>query len=301
MPSDQTRIALSDIRDNGKLAQDFVAGLSFERFRGDRLFFYAVTRALEIISEAARRLLVEVRDRHPELPWRAIMGESRQRADYWRSANSKRRGRELRAEAASCVCAKLRRAFVAAERLLRSHRQRPRQTTDHALVLQSCEAPGSRRRRYASAQGVPSELQPHFQRRPRTCRRPKYSRVHRESSPHNSCLRPCAPTRYSQPCSLPPLFQSCLSIDRPYRLGMQVLPRVRRRNLAWFARVLEVIVAARGTNISPPVRLKLSNDIARILPHFPPDERELAEIAKPGAGPLGLARKMTRIALRPPC
>jgi uncharacterized protein with HEPN domain len=74
MPSDQTRLALYDIRDNGKLAQDFVAGLSFERFRDDPLFFYAVTRALEIISEAARRLPAELRDRHPELPWRAIMG-----------------------------------------------------------------------------------------------------------------------------------------------------------------------------------------------------------------------------------
>jgi hypothetical protein len=32
MPSDQTRLALYDIRENGKLAQGFVAGLSFERF-----------------------------------------------------------------------------------------------------------------------------------------------------------------------------------------------------------------------------------------------------------------------------
>ena len=47
---------------------------AFERFRDDRLFLYAVTRALEIISEAARRLPAELRDRHPELPWRAIMG-----------------------------------------------------------------------------------------------------------------------------------------------------------------------------------------------------------------------------------
>jgi uncharacterized protein with HEPN domain len=38
------------------------------------LFFYAVTRALEIISEAARRFPTELRDRHPELPWRAITG-----------------------------------------------------------------------------------------------------------------------------------------------------------------------------------------------------------------------------------
>jgi uncharacterized protein with HEPN domain len=33
-----------------------------------------VTRCLEIISEAARRLPSALRDRHPELPWRAIMG-----------------------------------------------------------------------------------------------------------------------------------------------------------------------------------------------------------------------------------
>jgi uncharacterized protein with HEPN domain len=67
MPSDQTRLALYDIRDNGKFAQRFVAGLCFEKFRDCRLFFYAVTRALEIISEAARRLPTELRDRHPEL------------------------------------------------------------------------------------------------------------------------------------------------------------------------------------------------------------------------------------------
>jgi uncharacterized protein with HEPN domain len=36
------------------------------------LHFYAVTRAIEIISEASRRLPDELRARHPELPWRAI-------------------------------------------------------------------------------------------------------------------------------------------------------------------------------------------------------------------------------------
>ncbi len=40
----------------------------------DRRTFYAVTRCLEIISEAARRLPQSLRNRHPELPWRAIMG-----------------------------------------------------------------------------------------------------------------------------------------------------------------------------------------------------------------------------------
>ena len=74
MPSDTAALALLDIRDNGKYAQDFVAGLSLEEFERDRKTFYAVTRALEIISEAARRLPPEMQARHPELPWRAIMG-----------------------------------------------------------------------------------------------------------------------------------------------------------------------------------------------------------------------------------
>lgn len=48
--------------------------MSAEDFAEDRRTFYAVTRCLEIVSEAARRLPTELRDRHPELPWRAIMG-----------------------------------------------------------------------------------------------------------------------------------------------------------------------------------------------------------------------------------
>jgi uncharacterized protein with HEPN domain len=43
-------------------------------FKDDPRTQYAVQRALEIISEASRRLPQELRDRHPQLPWRAIMG-----------------------------------------------------------------------------------------------------------------------------------------------------------------------------------------------------------------------------------
>ena len=74
MPSDRSRLTLFGIRDNVRLAQAFVDGLSEEDFEADRRTFYAVTRCLEIISEAARRLTSEMRDRHPDLPWRAIMG-----------------------------------------------------------------------------------------------------------------------------------------------------------------------------------------------------------------------------------
>jgi len=52
MPSDRTRLALFDIRDNVLFAWTFVEGLSQEAFEADRRTFYAVTRCLEIISEA---------------------------------------------------------------------------------------------------------------------------------------------------------------------------------------------------------------------------------------------------------
>jgi len=54
------------------LARAFIEGLTEEAFEADLLRFYAVTRCLEIISEASRRLPSAIRDRHPELPWRAI-------------------------------------------------------------------------------------------------------------------------------------------------------------------------------------------------------------------------------------
>jgi uncharacterized protein with HEPN domain len=63
---------LYDIRDNILLAQQFVEGFTYERFKDSRLHFYPVTRAIEIVSEASKHLPADVRDRHPGLPWRAI-------------------------------------------------------------------------------------------------------------------------------------------------------------------------------------------------------------------------------------
>jgi uncharacterized protein with HEPN domain len=41
-----------------------------------------VTRALEMISEASRRLPDDLRDRHPELPWRSIRDGNFYRHQY---------------------------------------------------------------------------------------------------------------------------------------------------------------------------------------------------------------------------
>jgi uncharacterized protein with HEPN domain len=72
MPFESLGVALDDIRDNIVLAQEFIRELTLEQFCQSRLHFYAVVRALEIISEASRRLPEALRARHPHLPWRAI-------------------------------------------------------------------------------------------------------------------------------------------------------------------------------------------------------------------------------------
>jgi uncharacterized protein with HEPN domain len=65
---------LLDIRANIGLARKFVNGLTYETFCNDQLVFYAVTRCLEIISEATRRLPDELKARHPDIPWKDVAG-----------------------------------------------------------------------------------------------------------------------------------------------------------------------------------------------------------------------------------
>ena len=73
MPFDaRTRDAFLDIRENIIPARAFVSGLTFETFKESRLNLYATVRAIEIISEASKRLPEELRDQYPDLPWRAI-------------------------------------------------------------------------------------------------------------------------------------------------------------------------------------------------------------------------------------
>lgn len=74
MLSDKAKLALLDIRNNIHSAQQFIEDLSCEEFAASRLHFYAVTRALEIVSEAARRLPEGFRAKHSSLPWKKIMG-----------------------------------------------------------------------------------------------------------------------------------------------------------------------------------------------------------------------------------
>jgi uncharacterized protein with HEPN domain len=62
MLSDPERSALLDMLHNIALAEEFTRDQTFESFRDDFMRLYAVTRCLEIISEA------------PEYSWRQVAG-----------------------------------------------------------------------------------------------------------------------------------------------------------------------------------------------------------------------------------
>jgi uncharacterized protein with HEPN domain len=72
MPSKLPAQRLRDIVDNIDAIHEFTARMDRDEFAADKKTIYAVIRALEIISEASRRLPSELKDRHPELDWIAV-------------------------------------------------------------------------------------------------------------------------------------------------------------------------------------------------------------------------------------
>ncbi|MFQ5874048.1 MAG: DUF86 domain-containing protein [Dehalococcoidia bacterium] len=55
-------------------AQEFVGSADLEQFRQQQQTVLAVTRALEVVGEAARQLPAALRQRYPEVPWSKAIG-----------------------------------------------------------------------------------------------------------------------------------------------------------------------------------------------------------------------------------
>jgi uncharacterized protein with HEPN domain len=63
-----------DILENIGRIEGAVSSQSFAHFQRDWKLRFAVQRAIEIISEASRRLPAELKAGHPEIPWPSIAG-----------------------------------------------------------------------------------------------------------------------------------------------------------------------------------------------------------------------------------
>lgn len=71
MPRDDAY--LRDMLDAARLTGEYLQGKQRSDFLADTLLQDAVIRRLALLGEAARRVSVQTREKHPDLPWREMV------------------------------------------------------------------------------------------------------------------------------------------------------------------------------------------------------------------------------------
>ena len=65
---------VEDVIDAMDKALQFVEGMSYDEFAQDSKTVFAVVRAIEIIGEAVKNMPKDIREKHPEVPWKGMAG-----------------------------------------------------------------------------------------------------------------------------------------------------------------------------------------------------------------------------------
>jgi uncharacterized protein with HEPN domain len=74
-PEERDAAYLWDMLERACRIRDFVAGKTFDDYLGSQQLQDAVERCVEVVGEAARNVSEPFRASHPEIPWRAIIGQ----------------------------------------------------------------------------------------------------------------------------------------------------------------------------------------------------------------------------------
>ena len=74
MSRHETELSLRQMLDHAREAITLTKGKSYAELIDDRVLALALVRLMEIVGEAANRVPKEEQSRHPEIPWRLIIG-----------------------------------------------------------------------------------------------------------------------------------------------------------------------------------------------------------------------------------
>jgi uncharacterized protein with HEPN domain len=74
MPPRSVILRLEDIAEAAERIREVAGGQSLDEFEANWQGQWLVERGIEIVSEASRHLPADLKDRHPEIPWRNVAG-----------------------------------------------------------------------------------------------------------------------------------------------------------------------------------------------------------------------------------
>lgn len=82
------RFYIQDMIEFSEKVLSYTEGLDQEAFIADELTYDATLRNVELIGEAASHIPSEVREAHPDIPWRAIVGARNRLAHGYLNVNN---------------------------------------------------------------------------------------------------------------------------------------------------------------------------------------------------------------------